>query len=110
MTARKSTTTKRTAKTKAEEFDFNIREDAAQRLEDFLADPDVYFVDSAEEAERLGVDQAQQVNNMKLLLHVLIPDDDYTKLRDHLQKTLNKRGVTGEMYEAVMGKLNIATE
>lgn len=106
-TTRKKTTTK-TAN--SEKFDFKIRDDAADRLQDFMNDPDVLFVGSVEEAQRLGVDLVQQMNNIKGLLKVLLDDEQYTKLRDHLQKTEKKRGVTEDMLKAVMGKLNLDME
>lgn len=110
-TTRKKTTAKTPAKTvNSEKFDFKIRDDAAERLQDFMADPDVMFVGSVEEAQRLGVDLTQQMNNIKGLLRVLLDDEQYTKLRDHLQKTEKKRGVTEDMLKAVMGKLNIDME
>jgi len=95
-TTRKKTTTK-TAN--SEKFDFKIRDDAADRLQDFMNDPDVLFVGSVEEAQRLGVDLVQQMNNIKGLLKVLLDDEQYTKLRDHLQKTEKKRGVTEDMMK-----------
>ena len=107
-----TTTRKKTTANTAnsEKFDFKIRDDAADRLQDFMNDPDVLFVGSVEEAQRLGVDLVQQMNNIKGLLKVLLDDEQYTKLRDHLQKTEKKRGVTEDMLKAVMGKLNLDME
>lgn len=101
---------KMTVEKKAVEPDIQIRDDALERFQDFLMDPDVMFAGSEEEAEELGINQGEQLNDLKKLLHTLLDNQNYRKLVDYMQKKYHKHGVLNECYEFVAKKLNVDGE
>lgn len=109
-TTRKTRKSTKSAKAILDEPDVEIRKDAVDTFNDFLLNPDVIFVSSEEEAEELGVDTAQQLNDLKLLLHALFDAENYAKLVEYMQKKYHKKGVLNECYEYATKKLNVNGE
>lgn len=99
-----------TVEKKVVEPDIQIRDDALERFQDFLMDPDVMFASSEEEAEELGINQGEQLNDLKKLLHTLLDNENYRKLVDYMQNKHHKHGVLNECYEFVAKKLNVDGE